>query len=236
MNIPELRHFQNHLPNLATYLMDGMEQFSSHHMTSAKNVRFAQKLIKVIFDEWANIADEQYKRSLDILNLNEDRHSGWYFIPVDNIYSLEKGGYEFAMIIGYFNDRKCQSALMYFPLFDHVYLAQKGKGVSASRHNNGSLQSRLRIKDNNDIGNILVSCTSAYVQEQPDLTPLSKQGLVTVTGSVGHWLATALNEQAAISYHKCDNHFERSICLLFAQEASLYISNNDIIELRNHRI
>ena len=107
MIIPELSHFQSALPKLSSYLLNGLEQFNSHHMTSTKRNQFIDKLHGAIFDEWTDIISETYQRSLDVLNKQPDRENGWYLSPFDNVTQLKKGATKTAMTVGYFKNNHC---------------------------------------------------------------------------------------------------------------------------------
>ena len=230
MNIPELSHFQNALPKLSSYLLNALEQFNSHHMTTAKRNLFIKKLHGAIFDEWTDIVSDTYQRSLDVLNTQPDRENGWYLSPFDNVTQLKKGCSKTAMTVGYFKNSRCVAALIYLPEKDTTLLVQQGKSVSLN-------QKRIRLQDTHEKGDVIIGCTSDYLMSSNNILPTVENATsIDVCGSQGLWLSSVIQEHVTHGFHSPNHALEKQILILFLREAALFIEeNNDVILTRNKR-
>ena len=230
MIIPELSHFQSALPKLSSYLLNGLEQFNSHHMTSTKRNQFIDKLHGAIFDEWTDIISETYQRSLDVLNKQPDRENGWYLSPFDNVTQLKKGATKTAMTVGYFKNNHCVAALIYLPETDSTLLVQQGKGVSLN-------QKRIRVQDTHDKGDIIVGCTTDYLTSSNHTLPVVEHvASFDVCGSPGLWLSSVIQEHVTHGFHAPSHALEKDILILFLREAALFVEeHNGLILTRNKR-
>lgn len=154
-----------------------------------------------------------------------NQSSRWIVDPIDGTHSFAKGQYGWSISIALEIDGELMLGAVYAPVFDDLYLAEKGKGA----YKNGE---RISVSDETDLGDAMIAtgfaCLRSYLTEN-NLERFSRIAQLTAGqrrfGSAALDLCLVADGQVDAFWEQELNMYDVAAGALIAREAGATVTD-----------
>ena len=122
---------------------------------------------------------------------NKDKENTWVIDPIDGTVNFLHGVPHFAISIGLKSNNEIVSGLIFDPIKDEIFFAEKNSGAFFNNH-------RIRVSKKNEINDCLF-VTGGKIIKEPDL-PYRKSGCAAL-------------DMAYVASGRYDGFFQHNLCL-----------------------
>ena len=149
---------------------------------------------------------------------NKDQNNKWVIDPIDGTVNFLHGVPHFAISIALQSNNEIVSGIIYDPIKDEMFFAEKNNGAYFNNH-------RVRVSNKNEIDNCLFA-TGGKIKDQPPV-PHRKSGCAAL-------------DMAYVASGRYDGYFQNNLCLwdiaagiILVKEAGGVINDIDLSKTEN---
>ncbi|GGK44459.1 inositol monophosphatase family protein [Salinarimonas ramus] len=156
-----------------------------------------------------------------------DTQNVWYVDPLDGTTNFLHGIPQFAISVGLERDGKMYAGVIYDPIKDELYVAEKGQGAFLNNR-------RLRVSARTDLADCVVACGIPFLGHGNHPEFLRELGTIMAKVAGVRRMGSAALDLAAVAAGRCDGYWERNVQtydiaagLILVREAGGFVADAD---------